>query len=175
VNKQDTLRPIDFVVALTLAVRKTAPQATYAQLGEMLGVSSSTTFASVGRLERSGMLRPGTREPNLRELHGFIEFGVKHVFPAAMGPEVRGVPTAYSAPVLKKRIDSTKAIVWPAAQGSVRGTALKPLYPQAPDLAIREPQIYDALTLVDALRVGRARERKAALEVLDEAIGVKGA
>ena len=169
-KKQDTIRPIDFVVALTLAVRPESADATYAQLGHMLGVSSSTTFASVSRLQRSGMLRPGTHEPNLRELRGFVEFGVKHVFPAAFGPQTRGVPTAYSGPVLKDRFDSTNAIVWPDTQGAVRGTALKPLYPQAPGLANRELKIYHALTLVDAVRVGRARERKAALEALDEAI-----
>ena len=159
---------------MTLAVKPEASGATYAQLGEMLGVSSSTTFDSIGRLSRSGMLRPGTRETNRQELRGFVEFGLKHVFPAALGPEARGIPTAYSAPVLRERIDSTRAIVWPDAHGTVRGTSLKPLYPQAPELANREPAIYNALTLVDALRVGRVRERKAALEELDKAMGMRG-
>ena len=57
--------------------------------------------------------------------------------------------------------------MWPEARGSVRGTSLTPLYPKATALPEREPEVYNALTLVDALRVGQARERTAALAALD--------
>jgi hypothetical protein len=49
----------------------------------------------------------------------------------------------------------------------MRGESLVPLYDGAPQLASTAPELYELLTLVDAIRVGRARERKMATEALD--------
>jgi hypothetical protein len=81
------------------------------------------------------------------------------------------VPTAHSGPVLKEFFDSTKPVVWPDSQGKMRGMSLTPLYPKATELPDSAPDIYNLLTLVDALRVGQARERQAALAALDRALG----
>lgn len=43
--------------------------------------------------------------------------------------------------------------------GQVQGVAVKPLYPSVPHAARRDAALYDLLALVDALRLGRARER----------------
>lgn len=168
--KQDTLKPIDLAIALTLAIKPAEPRPTYDQLGQALGVSSSTSFESVQRLQSAGLLLPETREPNANVLMNFLEFGVKCTFPPSLGRQARGVPTAHTGPALQKVFDDTDPIVWPDPDGSVRGTGLTPLYPNAVDLPEREPEIYDALTLVDALRVGRARERTAAMTALRNAI-----
>ena len=52
--------------------------------------------------------------------------------------------------------------VGPDPEGSVRGIAFEPLYPTVPAAAKRDPQLYELLALVDAIRDGRARERKIA-------------
>jgi hypothetical protein len=49
----------------------------------------------------------------------------------------------------------------------MHGRALAPLYPNAVSLPSRAPEVYDALTLVDAIRGGQARERNAAVMALD--------
>lgn len=167
VNKQDTLRPADLAVAVSIAVSPMASQHTFAQLGETLGVSTSSAFEAVQRLQRAGLLRPGTREPNRHALRNFLAHGVRCAFPPLLGREVRGVPTAHAGPELSTQFDSAMPFVWPDPQGSARGTALTPLFPQATALPERAPAIYNALTLVDALRVGQARERNAALAALD--------
>ncbi|MBI4420155.1 MAG: hypothetical protein HY560_04955 [Gemmatimonadetes bacterium] len=59
------------------------------------------------------------------------------------------------------------SIVWPSASGSTVGQAIAPLYERATELPWRCPSLYENLTLVDALRVGRARERKLAGEELE--------
>lgn len=169
--KQDTLRPVDLAVALALVTMRGASPTTYSKLGHALGVSSSTTFSAVQRLQSTGLVRPGTRQPNRRELRNFLVHGVKHAFPPVLGRELRGVPTAHSGPVLKKLFDTTQPVVWPHAQGRMRGTSLTPLYPNATELPDRAPDIYNLLTLVDALRVGQARERQAALAALDRVLG----
>lgn len=173
-KKQDSLKPVDVAVVLTLALRRAHPASTYSELGRTLGLSSSTTFQSVGRLQQSGLLRPGTREPNRHDLRNFLAYGVRHAFPPVLGREARGVPTAHSGPALSDLFDSDKPVVWPDAHGEARGTSLAPLYGKATQLPARAPDIYDALTLVDALRVGQARERTAALEALDRALGTPG-
>lgn len=171
-KKQDTLRPVDLAVVLTLAVKTANPGPTYDQLGQALGLSSSTSFKSVQRLQSAGLLRPESREPNRMVLMQFLEHGVRCAFPPSIGREVRGVPTAHAGPTLSAFFDSAKPYVWPDLDGTVRGTGLAPLYPKAPDLARSEPEIYNVLTLVDALRVGEARERNLALDALRTRLGV---
>ena len=171
-QKQDTLKPVDLAVVLTLAIKPADPSPTYDQLGQLLGTSSSTSFESVQRLQSAGLLRPESREPNRAVLMNFLEHGLRCTFPPSIGREVRGVPTAHAGPVLREFFGSAKPYVWPDLDGTVRGTGLAPLYAKAPALAKREPEIYSILTLVDALRVGEARERNLALDALRNCLGV---
>lgn len=165
-SKQDTLKPRDVVVGIALAVWRRAPNATFAQLGEVLQLSPSTVHESVRRLQAAGLLRPSGRVPNRLALEHFLEHGVRYVFPPAFGKEAWGVPTAHVGPMLKDQFDTQQPVVWPDAKRRYRGTALQPLYPQATALPENAPEIYSALTLVDALRIGQARERNAALKAL---------
>jgi len=52
--------------------------------------------------------------------------------------------------------------VWPWPEGNTRGIGLEPLYKSVPRAALRDPNLYQFLALVDAIRDGRARERKIA-------------
>jgi DNA-binding Lrp family transcriptional regulator len=173
-QKQPALKPVDIAIAIALAARAESRAATYSELGARLGISSSTSHQGVSRLQSAGLLRPGSWEPNARALRNFLVYGVRHAFPPAIGREVKGIPTAHAGPVLKDAFDSSKPVVWPDTHGEVRGTGLTPLYPQATSLPERAPEVYSMLTLVDALRVGQARERKAAIEALEKALGISG-
>ena len=88
------------------------------------------------------------------------------MFPAKLDAPATGVPTAYSTPVFGSEIIADEAIVWPSINGSVVGQSMTPLYENAPQLPQRCPSLYDLLTLVDAIRVGRVRERAKAIEKL---------
>jgi len=72
--------------------------------------------------------------------------------------------TDYAAPPLKDAIASGDELppVWPWRDGDTRGIALQPLYKTAPVAALQDPFLYELLALVDAIRDGRARERKIA-------------
>jgi hypothetical protein len=74
------------------------------------------------------------------------------------------MPTAWAAPVLSGKISGSEQMppVWPDPEGKVQGTAVQPLYRSVPHAARRNPALYDLLALVDALRIGRARERSLA-------------
>jgi hypothetical protein len=58
--------------------------------------------------------------------------------------------------------------VWPDPHGTVRGETLRPLYKSIPDAARRDEKLYQALSLIDAIRAGRARERALAEKHLRE-------
>ena len=54
----------------------------------------------------------------------------------------------------------------PYAEGSVRGVEFSPLYKNVPKAALGDSKLYELLTLVDAIRDGRARERDLAVREL---------
>lgn len=89
---------------------------------------------------------------------------MKYAFPAEHGEVTRGLPTSFAAPPLNNEIVPSDELppVWPWRDGETRGIALEPLYRTAPEAAVRDPVLYELLALVDAIRDGRARERKIA-------------
>ena len=160
---QPSLRPLDLAVALHLALRS---EDGFESMAEVLGIGLGSAHRSVQRLMSAGLVLPHRRAVSPSALHEFLVHGARFAFYPVHGPETEGVPTAHSGPPLRDQIESGRAIVWPSAEGTVRGDSLAPLYDGAPQLARTAPELYELLTLVDAIRVGRARERKLAAEAL---------
>ena len=134
-------------------------------------MSSSTAHEAVERLQLAGLLRPESRQVNRHSLMEFLEHGVRYMFPAKPGATVRGVPTAWSAPPLASEFASIDAVVWPNAKGNAIGQSLTPLYEKAAELPGKCPSTYELLTLVDAIRIGRVRERVAAVRKIKKRLG----
>lgn len=164
-RRPESLQASDVAVALRLAL---SGGDTYDRLADALGIAKSSAHRSVQRLEKAGLAVPERRQivrPALREL---LAGGIRYVFYAEPGAEVPGIPTAHSAPPLSDELDFDRYYVWPSADGVVRGASVQPLLRSAPKLHQSEPELYRALALVDAVRVGRARERNRAVELLDD-------
>jgi hypothetical protein len=161
--KQLALKPADVAVALRLA---TKPGEGFVPLATAVGVSLGEAHNAVGRLRRARLLSPSARSVLRSALLEFLAHGVPYAFPPELGAETRGVPTAHSAPPLAEEFRSGDSLVWPSAEWRLRGQALTPLYRGAPSLPARAPDLYELLALVDAVRVGRARERTRALAIL---------
>jgi hypothetical protein len=109
------------------------------------------------------------RRVNLSQAEEFLVHAVKYMFPAVLEGESRGVPTAWAAEPLASRIASPPgalAPVWPDAKGRQRGLVVRPLHVAAPEAARRDPKLGEHLALVDALRLGDARIRGVAAELL---------
>ncbi|WP_296619994.1 hypothetical protein [Marivirga sp.] len=124
----------------------------------------------MARSRYAGLLFGEEKEVMRQGFLDFLTYGVRYAFPQQPGPIVRGVPTAHSAEPLAGQINSDEPYVWPSAFGKVRGHGIAPLYPKAVDAALQDPQLHEVLSLIDALRVGRARERNLALEELKKRI-----
>jgi DNA-binding Lrp family transcriptional regulator len=162
------LRPQDVVAALQLAASGQA--LSYAALAQALEMSPSQTHSAVARAVRAGLVERDTRQVNRRALLEFLVHGVKYVFPAVRGRATRGIPTAHAAPPLAKQIAAAGELppVWPDPHGPVRGETFMPLHRSAVAAAKRDPKMYELLALVDALRDGRARERRRAQTELEK-------
>jgi DNA-binding Lrp family transcriptional regulator len=158
-------KSLDIVVLLKLL--NTEPGKTYAQLSQELGISASEIHAAVKRSIEAGLIGGEERVPLRKPLEDYLLHGVRYAFPAKRGSVSRGIPTAHAAPPLSEHITSDDLPpVWPDSEGKVRGFALEPLYRSVPQAVKSDPQLYELLALVDALRIGRARERKMAEEEL---------
>ena len=145
-------------------------RATYGELAEALGMSSSEVHASIGRARSARLANIENDRPVIvrAALKEFLLHGAKYAFPATHGSPTRGLPTAYAAPPLATRISQPNEPppVWPDPQGEQRGIGFHPLYPTAPLAARKDHVLYEFLALFDALRGGAARERQIAGQLL---------
>ena len=159
------LKPQDVVVALKF-VGYGSRRPPFAQIASDLSMSSSEIHASVKRAQAAHLLHGPelSSRPNTSALEEFLIHGIRYVFPAERGAPSRGVPTAYAAEPLNHLIvrGDEPIPVWPYAKGESRGVAFAPLYRTVPSAALKDPQLYKLLAIVDALRDGRARERRLA-------------
>jgi len=159
------LKPQDVVVALKLC---TYPDVRPAMsiIANDLSLSPSEVHGAIARLRASRLLHgPNLKDrPNISALEEFLVHGLKYVFPAEHGEVTRGVPTSYAAEPLKSEVAMSSDLppVWPWHKGNTRGVGLEPLYKSVPQAALRDPNLYQFLALVDAIRDGCARERKIA-------------
>lgn len=159
------LKPQDILVLLKLVAKVKKPWS-YNRLAVNLGMSSAETHAAVQRALGAQLAVPegkGAR-PNARNLEEFLLHGIRYVFVPHRGELTRGMPTAHSAPPLAQSLVTSDDIpvVWPDAEGPVRGEAFSPLYRSVPEAARKDQGLYELLALVDAIRGGRARERQLA-------------
>jgi len=108
---------------------------------------------------------------NVEGLLEFLVHGLKYTCPPVLGAIARGMPTAHAALPLRELVTSDEPIVWPDPEGELRGQTLQPLYPRVVLACRRDAELHAALALIDALRVGRARERRLAEQFLRETLG----
>lgn len=168
-DKQLSIKPFDFVLAVKIAVNKDQ-DFLISQLAEEFGVSVSTIHAGLQRAVKAKLLSrsSGSLKAVRSALQEFAVHGVKYSFPGVLGHSTRGVPTAIGAPILASHFESTTALVpvWSHPEGTTYGFELIPLHPAVPRVALQDESLYGVLALVDAIRVGAAREREIATEEL---------
>jgi hypothetical protein len=144
------------------------------ELANELGFDVAGTHRALRRLGDAGLYSPERRRVIGGRAEEFLVHAVKFVFPAVRGGEVRGVPTAWAAEPLKGELAASSGLppVWPHAKGKVRGLSFEPLHPIVPDAAQADPQLWERLALVDALRSNEsARMSALAARLLKQRIG----
>jgi hypothetical protein len=159
------MRPQDIVVLIKLLIEENRPW-TQISLAKSLCMSQSEISESLARSKYAQLLYNRGRQVARPQFMDLLQYGVPYVFPQQPGVVVRGIPTAHSAAPLKDEIQSSENYVWPYAKGHVRGHSILPLYSPVIQAVESDAQLYEFLALIDALRVGRAREKNLALDML---------
>ncbi len=161
----------DLVVLLGALAEKTYSLST-TELAKKLRMSRSEVYQSLKRTQICNLFDPLTQKPRRPALVELLIHGLQYVFPARPGPMSEGVVTAHSAPPLSQRIISSSEdkYVWPIKGGGDQGRMITPLARSVPEIALAFPEMHQLLALVDALRVGRAREKEIAKQELSDRI-----
>ncbi|MEK7657547.1 MAG: hypothetical protein AAB412_07295 [Elusimicrobiota bacterium] len=162
------IKPQDILILLKIMCWKERDWRSL-DLARELNISPAEVSMALERARSVGFLDAEKQNVMKAPLLEFLLHAVKYVFPAEPGPLCRGIPTSHCAPPLAKRIVSNESdqYVWPHDDGKVRGQAISPLYATAPDAAQKDQKLYELLALIDALRVGRARERNIAAQEIE--------
>ena len=163
------LKPQDIFILLKLVAIAPDTQ-TYAQLEAGLGLSKSAIHTSLKRSLESKLAVKKDKciQPNYRNLLEFLIHGICYTFPPKTGVVTRGFPTAHAAPPLVENFikGSEPQPVWADPEGKDRGTSIQPLYKSVPFAIKQDAVLYELLALVDAIRIGKAREKKLAINEL---------
>lgn len=141
---------------------------TFRRLASDLEISVSQVHESLNRAQNGRLYNSATRTVNRDALWKSV-LAIPHLFPpSTIGPK-SGLPTAHSALPLRNELSQAGgAFVWPMKGGKKKGEGLEPIAKSVPQACKRDPRLYEILALVDALRVGKARERELAERLLKE-------
>lgn len=161
------MKPQDCVILLKIVDLGASPWMAK-DLALAVGLSRAEVSHSLERSRFSKLLDDTKRRGNTRAFLEFLVHGLRVVFPVRPGGMARGIPTAWSAPPLVKSFGEDNPVVWPSENGSLRGESIQPLYLNTIATVVEQPGFHELLALVDALRIGRAREIGFASKLLKE-------
>lgn len=175
-ERTETLKPQDVFVACQLAIWE-GDKWTYAQLADRLHLSTSGVFDALARCRQAKLVastNQGAKVVNQR-LFEYLVHGVPTSFYPRKIEVVRGIATAIFSPLFRARFtkDGDLPVVWPYSKGKDTGEGLLPLYPTIPIACSQNQNLYNIMSAVDILRVGKARERDAAVTYLETLLGIE--
>lgn len=164
-RRTEPVQALDLLVLLKL-ISSAEPSLPVRELANSIGaVSKSAVDVALQRLKAHSLLREGAggRQVNRLAAREVFEKAIQWIAPAVVGPFELGLPTAHAAsPLADKLRSDADPVVMPIAEGPCRGRSVTPLHPAAPAAARRDPKLHELLSIVDALRIGGARDREVA-------------
>ena len=167
-RKHNGMRPQDVVILLKMIILNNKSW-TFAEIANDLQMSETEVSFAMERNKIAGLVSPDKTKVNKLALREFLIYGIKYVFPPQPGHSARGVATAHSAPPIKEHIaEGNEHYVWAYYKGTKRGNTIVPLYAKIPKIVENQLDLYDFLTIIDTLRIGKKREIEIAINELDK-------
>ena len=167
-KKHNGIRPQDVVVLLKMITLHNKDW-TFAEIANDLQISEAEVSYAMDRNKTAGLVSADKTRVNTLALREFLIYGIKYVFPPQLGYSARGIATAHSALPVKAHIaEGGEHYVWAYYKGTKRGNTIVPLYPNVPKIVGSQPDLYELLTIVDTLRIGKRREVDIAIDELDK-------
>lgn len=156
------MRPQDIVVLLKILCY--GSQNWYNKnLANDLSLSTAEISNSLQRSAVSGLIDTDKKKVRVQSLLEFLIYGIQYVFPQRPNNISRGIPTAHSHPFMRSMFSSDQVYVWPDPAGDDKGLSVQPLYPGVVNAVKKDEQLYLMLALIDVLRMGKTREKEAAI------------
>jgi hypothetical protein len=169
-KKHSGMRPQDIAVLLKI-IALGDENWRMIDVATSLNLSPSEVSESLNRSVIAQLIDESKKIVFKKSLLEFLLHGIKYVFPAQPNGVLKGMPTAHSAPPLSSMIvPSSESYVWPDVEGQSNGQAVEPLYEGAVSAAKNDVKLYELLSLVDAVRVGKVREQNLAAVELKKRI-----
>jgi len=171
-NKQNGMRPQDIVILLKMITLGDI-KCSLTEMSEYLKISPSEISKAMDRNVIAGLVSSDKTRINKMGLRDFLIYGLKYTFPPQPGNSVRGIATAHSAPPINRYIsENNENFVWKYYKGTRRGNSIIPLYEKIPKIVENQPELYELLTIVDTLRIGKKREIQIAIEELNKKLNI---
>jgi hypothetical protein len=143
----------------------------YRSLAERLRIPHPVVQRGLARAKGADLYSVDRRKVHLPHFEEFALHALRFVAPARLGALTPGMPAAWAAEPMAGAIRSSgdePPPVWPYAHGRVRGQAIEPLHSAAPEAVENWPELGEVLALLDSLRAGDTRVRKAAGNLLSK-------
>lgn len=141
----------------------------YRFLADRLRVPHPVVQRALSRAQEADLYSAERRAVHVPHFEEFAVHALRFVAPAQLGALLPGVPAAWAAQPMASAIRSygeEPPPVWPSARGGVRGQAVEPLHPAAPEASEGWPELGEILALLDSLRAGDSRVRQVAEDLL---------
>lgn len=168
-RRHNGMRPQDIAILLKI-VMLGKNEWQYQDLARSLCISGAEVNASLNRSKLAGLIDYNRKRVNKQSLYEFLEHGIKYVFPIHPGALSKGIPTAHSHPVFKDQIVSESVFVWPDINGTEIGQTIEPLFNTQVRAIKEDSALYEVLSLIEILRVGKTREKNIALQQLKKVL-----
>ena len=168
-QQHNGMRPQDVLVLLKV-ISLNDPEFRLVDLAQSIGVSLSEVSDSISRSVYAHLIAPDKKTPQRKAILEFLVHGLPYVFPTRPGALAVGMPTAHSAPPLSAAFGAVDPVVWASVDGELKGQEIAPFHPKQAYAARQDGNLYELLALTDALRMGKAREKKMAEEELKKKI-----
>lgn len=162
------MRPQDVIILLKLAIDG-EEGSRIKDISTKLFISGSEVSESLNRSAIAGLLLPDSRTVNKDPFLKFLEHGLQYVFPAQLGPVMKGMFTAHSESSLYLSFSSEEKLVWADELGKERGPTILPLYPTVVKAVKKDRILYRLLALCDIIRIGDPSDKNKAVWHLREA------
>jgi hypothetical protein len=159
------MRPQDIVILLQIVIWGDR-EWQFQDLGRALHISGAEVSESLHRSVQAGLIDFNRKRVNRLNFFEFLQYGLSYVFPQSPGAMMKGTATGHSHPAMQQKIISEQVYVWPDIHGDQYGQAIEPLYPNQVKAVKENPELYEALAMLDVLRTGRQREKKIAFNHL---------
>jgi hypothetical protein len=169
-RQHNGMRPQDIVILLKIIAKQNAVWQNK-DLAAELYISPAEVSESLHRSSIAGLIdHEQKKKVHRQSLMEFLEHGLHYVFPTLPGTMTNGLYTAHSHPFMQAQFQSELNYVWPDPQGEFRGLSIEPLYKNQVNAVKQDADLYTMLALIDAIRVGKVRESKVAINELKKRI-----